>query len=148
MKKLLALAGVSVFVLVAPAAVGAASKTYQGTFDPGGQLQFKLKPTNHGKKVVKYTFLGFPVQCDGGPETTSGFFTFGVKVKNKKFEAQAQSTNPGSESKVVLTGKFKRGGKAKGTMKVSGEHVGIDDPPGTRDNCTSPKTDWTANTGH
>ncbi len=146
MRKLIALMALSIAVLIAPAAVGAAKKTYGGAFESSGELQFDLKKANKGKKILDFTFAGFPVQCDSGSQTTSGHLTFAIKVKNNKFEADAISTNPGSESKLNLTGKLKNGGQAEGTLKVHGANVLIDNPPNTRDNCTSPKTDWTAST--
>ena len=143
MRKLLALAGVCVVGLVAPTTVGAATKSYNGTFEPGGTLSFKVKNTNNGKKVKAFTFLGFPVQCNSGSETTSGNLSFAPKVENKKFEAHAilgNSNNP--LAKLTLVGKLKGGGQAEGTMKVSGTNVPID--PSGSGNCSSPKTDWTA----
>ena len=146
MKKFLTLAGVSAVALIAPATVGAATKSYNGTFVPGGTLSFDLKKTNKGKKILDYTFFGFPVQCKSGPETTSGHLNFAVKVKHNRFEANAQSNEPGAESKLTLIGKLKNGGQAEGTLKVQGKDVKIDDPPGARKNCSSPKTAWTAST--
>ena len=148
MRKVLALAGsLTVAVgLVAPANAGTQTKDYNGTFEPGGTLSFTVKPTDNGKKVVKFKFFNFPVQCTTGPETTSGNLKFAIKVENKAFEARAQSTSPGAESKLALTGKLKGGGQAVGTLKVKGENVLINDPPDTREDCSSPHTDWTAST--
>jgi len=33
-------------------------------------------------------------------------------------------------------------------MKVQGKNVLINDPPSAREDCTSPKTDWTASVAH
>ena len=143
MRKQLALAGVCVVGLVAPTTVGAATKSYNGTFEPGGTLSFKVKNTNNGKKVKAFTFVGFPVQCNSGPETTSGNLSFAPKVKDKKFEADAILGNPSNpQARLTLLGKLKGGGEAEGTMKVKGSKVPID--PSGSGNCSSPKTDWTA----
>lgn len=147
MRKFVALLVVSAVGLAAPASMGATVKQYNGTFTPGGTLSFKLKKTNKGKKVIDFTFSNFPVACSGGPNTTSGNLTFPVKVKNNKFEAAGVAGNDPNNprSRLDLTGEFKPGQKAEGTMKVRGPKVNVDNPPprGTSD-CSSPKTNWTA----
>jgi hypothetical protein len=147
MRKVLALAGVSAVALLAPATVDAATKNYGGGFDPSGNLEFKLEKTKHSKKVKGFKFFALPVQCDSGPNTVSGKITFAIKVKRKKFEAVATSDNPDSEAKLSLYGKFTGGGNAKGTLKVKGENVNVDNPVRRgSDTCASPKTNWTAST--
>ncbi len=147
MRKLLALAGVSIAALSMPAAVDAATKNYGGGFDPSGNLEFKLEKTNHGKKIKGFKFFALPIQCDSGPNTVSGKITFDIKVEDNKFEAVAKSDNPDSEAKLILDGKLKGGGNAKGTLKVKGDNVNVDNPVKRgSDSCASPKTEWTAST--
>lgn len=148
MKKLLALAGLLALAigLVTEANAGTRTKDYNGTFEPGGTLSFTVKPTDNGKKVVKFKFFLFPVQCDSGMNTTTGRITFGMKVRNKEFHARA--VNDAGTSELAVEGRLKGGGEAQGTLKVKGSGVNVDHPPPRRgtDSCSSPKTDWTAST--
>jgi len=141
MRKLLALAGVTAVALVAPATVGAAGKKYQGLFEAGGTNSFTLKKTDNGKKVVNYEWVSFPLSCDGGPATSTNGLSFGVRVRNDKFEATA---TPSSEekSKLTLKGEFVGANSAKGTMRIEGSKVPVDG--GGRDRCDSGKVAWTA----
>ncbi|MGZ8328784.1 MAG: hypothetical protein ACXWUV_14890, partial [Allosphingosinicella sp.] len=94
MKRLTAIAAVFALGLIAPTTVGAAAKEYNGTFESSGTVDFKLKKSNKGKKkIIDFAFHGFPVHCDGGPNSTSGILKFKVKVEKNKFEADAQSTD-------------------------------------------------------
>ncbi len=128
MRKQLALAGVCVVGLVAPTTVGAATKSYNGTFEPGGTLSFKVKNTNNGKKVKAFTFVGFPVQCNSGPETTSGNLSFAPKVKDKKFEADAILGNP-SNPQARLTLVWEAQGRRRGRGHDEGERFESSDRP-------------------
>jgi hypothetical protein len=144
MRKLLALAGVSAVALgalTAPAFAGVAGKTYEGAFENGGTNSFTLKKTNNGKKVMKYEWALFSMDCDGGPQTSTNGLSFGVKVKNDKFEAVA---TPSTADKVKLTlkGEFTGGGSAEGTMRIEGSKVPVDG--GGKDSCDSGKVLWTA----
>ena len=144
MRKLLALAGVSAVslcALAAPTFAGAAGKKYEGAFETGGTNSFTLKKTNNGKKVMNYDWALFSLDCDGGPKTSTNGLSFGVKVKNDKFEAVA---TPSTADKVKLTlkGEFTDGSSAEGTMRIEGSKVPVDG--GGKDSCDSGKVAWTA----
>lgn len=146
MRKLAFFAGVAAIALGAPTA-GAAGKSYDGTFEPGGTLAFKLEKTKTGKKIFNYRFKSFPLQCSGGPNTTSGNLTFAVRVKNNKFSTVAVAGNDPQNpaAKLSLAGTLKPNGNAKGTMKIEGSKVDVDS--GRRSACSSPRTDWSASSG-
>jgi ABC-type sugar transport system substrate-binding protein len=144
MKRFAALAGVLVVGLVAPATVGAAAKTYVGVFESSGELGFKVKKTEHGKKIKEFDWFQFPLQCQSGPRTTTNGLSFAPKVRDRRFEAVAIVGNQGNpKAELRLTGKLKSGGSAEGTLKIEGRDVPLDPEP-TSDKCSSPKTSWTA----
>lgn len=128
-------------MLSAPAAVGAGKKkAFAGSFKPAGTLQFDLKKTKKGKRVVNFEWDAFPLECDGGPKTSSGNLTFKVKVKKKEFSATAVPNADPKAAKLSLKGEFKGKRNAEGTMRLRGDKVPTDTTP---DRCDS-KHPWKA----
>jgi hypothetical protein len=145
MRKQLALAGVLVAGLTAPIALAGQNKDFEGTIENGGTLSFKLKKTDNGKKVVKFTFIGMPADCKSGLESVSGEITFAIKVKSNKFDAKAVSGNPNNPNATLkVTGKIDKS-NAEGTLRVSGPNVLVDPgQDGVRRECDTGKENWLA----
>jgi hypothetical protein len=146
-KKFTAIALVCAVGLVAPATVGAATKSYSGTFEVSGTMGFDVKTKKGKRKVINFSFSSLPLECDGGPNTTSGSVPdFKIKVSDGgSFDADLISKDPGAEAELNINGKLKSGGKAQGTVRVHGQNVGVNDQSGgARQPCDSGKTKWTA----
>jgi hypothetical protein len=132
--------------LVAPATVGAATRSYSGTFESSGTVGFDVRKKDGKRKVINFSFSNLPLECDGGPNSTSGSVpNFRIKVsKRGNFDADLVSTDPDAEAELNIDGKLKSGGNAEGTVRVHGEDVIVNNPQGDRQPCDSGKTDWTA----
>ena len=139
MRKLFALTGAIVVALVAPATVGAAAKVYVGEFETSGEVQFKVKKTNDGKKIKEFDWFQFPLDCQGTPNTSTNGLSFAPKVKNNKFEAVGIADSNGLDAKLKVTGTLKGSGQAKGTLEIDGKKVPVDNEP-SPDKCSSSKT--------
>ena len=146
MRKLIAFAAVIAVALAAPTAVGAGQgKTkYFGQFESSGDLSFVVKKTEKGKKVFNYKWEGFPLDCQGIPETSSSNLSFSVKVENKKFETQAVDDPQDPGALLKLKGELNGKTEANGTMSIEGKNVPVDS--GGNKKCDSGKVDWTAAT--
>ena len=147
MKKFLALAGVSAVALIAPGTVGAATKSYSGTFESSGTVGFDVKKKKGKRKVIKFRFDDLPVECDAGPNTASGNVPeFKIKVSDGgNFDADLVSETPGAEAELNIAGKLKSGGKAAGNLRLHGKDVIVDNTAGGETQpCDSDKTKWTA----
>jgi len=135
-----ALAGAVAF---APAIANAGGRSYDGTFETGGELHFKVVKSEDGKKVINFRFERFALICEGGPNTITDGLSFSVRVKDNKFDTRAISGDPDNPKATLnLQGKLLPNG-AEGTMKIEGRKVPTDTGPNT-DRCFSPKTGWTA----
>jgi hypothetical protein len=143
MRKLFAFTGTIVVALVAPATVGAAAKVYVGEFETSGEVQFKVKKTDHGKKIKEFDWFEFPLNCQGTPKTSTNGLSFAPKVRNNRFEAVATAIGDGLDAKLKVTGTLKGSGKAKGTLEIDGDKVPVNEAP-SPDKCSSPRTSWTA----
>ncbi|MDQ3729379.1 MAG: hypothetical protein M3355_07280 [Actinomycetota bacterium] len=129
-------------VALAPAVASAGGRSYDGAFDTGGELHFKVVKSQDGKKVINYRFERFAVNCEGRSNTTTGDLSFSVRVQNNKFDTRAILGDPGNPKATLnLHGKLLPNG-AEGTMKIEGRKVRTDTGPNTA--CSSPKTGWTA----
>ena len=144
LRKVVALSGAIALVLFTPAGAGAgqAKTKYAGAFNPSGTLSFVVKPTNNGKKVFRFAWQAFPLDCKGGPETSSNRLNFAVRVKDKRFHAEAVDDAANPRAFLTLDGKFEGGGTASGTMRIKGRRVPVDS--GGRANCDSGKRGWSA----
>ena len=130
-------------VTLAPAVASAGGRSYDGAFATGGELHFKVVKSQDGKKVINYRFERFVLNCEGGPNTTTGDLSFSVRVRDNKFSTRAVLGNPNSPRATLnLQGKLNPNG-AEGTMKIEGRKVPTDTGPNS-DACSSPKTAWTA----
>jgi hypothetical protein len=133
--------------LVAPATVGAATKAYSGTFESSGTMGFDVKTKKGKRNVINFHFTALPLECDGGPNSSSGNVPeFKIKVSDGgSFDADLISTDPGAQAELNIDGKLKSGGKAQGTVRVHGQDVVVNDTSGgPRQPCDSGKTKWTA----
>jgi len=136
---------IAALALAVPMADGAApAKRYQGSFEPGGTLSFKVKKRNGNKKVVRFKFQAFPLDCSGEPKTTSGYLDFAMRVNRKnRFRAKAiRGTASAPKASLKLRGKLVGARNARGTMQVEGSSVLVD-PSGSAA-CASPRTKWSA----
>ena len=130
-------------VAFAPAIADAGGRSYDGTFETGGELHFKVVKSDNGKKVINYRFERFALNCEGGPNTTTDGLSFSVRVRDNKFSTRAVLGNPDNPRATLnLQGKLLPNG-AEGTMKIEGRKVPTDTGPNS-DACSSPKTAWTA----
>jgi hypothetical protein len=129
--------------LVLPAVAGAGQdKTrYLGSFESSGTLQFVVKKTDRGKKVFNFRWTDFPLDCKGGEDTSSNGLTFGVRVRNGRFETQAVDNPDNPGSRLFLEGRLE-GVSASGTMRLRGKRVPVDGPG--RKECDSGTVDWSA----
>lgn len=140
MKKYAIASLATVVALVLPATVGAAAKTYSGTVEPGGTIQFKVKKTNNGKKVKPTLFLNVPADCTSGDETVSGNVPVPGKVQGGEFQINAVVT--GFDSKLKITGEI-NGDSADGTIRVHGSEV-LANGESERQQCDTGTVDWSA----
>ena len=127
--------------LAAPTIGSAAGKKFQGVFATGGTNTFTLKKTKNGKKIFNYEWVGFALVCDGGPRTSSNGISFKIAVRKHKFEAVASPSDP-KQAKLSIAGKFTSKTTAKGTMRLQGTKVPVDQ--GGKDRCDSGKVAWNA----
>ena len=147
MKRLTVVTVICAVGLIAPATVGAATRSYSGAFEVSGTVGFDVKTKRGKKKVINFSFSQLPVECDGGPNTSSGNVPeFKIKVNDSgKFDADLVSTDPGAEAELNIDGKLKSGGKAEGTVRLHGQDVIVNNTSGgARQPCDSGKTEWTA----
>ena len=145
MRRSMAVALIAVLVMIVPMAEGAApAKRYVGTFEPGGTLKFSVKKRNGNRKVVRFKFAGFPVQCTSGSQTHSEVLNFPLPVNRRdRFRAIGVLGNPQNpRARLRLKGKVDGPRKAHGTMQVDGSKLPID--AGGTAACDSPKTKWDA----
>lgn len=132
----------AVLALALPTTVGAATKKFEGAIDNGGTVEFSIKKTNDGKKLVRWIWRDMPAACNGGAEEVSGSIGFNVKVKNNKFELDAiQGTSQNPTARMTAEGTVNRN-NASGELRVHGSAVPIDG--GGTDNCDTGKEDWSA----
>jgi hypothetical protein len=128
-----------VLALALPASALGAAKRYAGDWDGGGTMSFKVKRAHHEKKVVAFSFAAFPLNCEGGAETTTGFINFAIPVHRNKFHTRAVAppNNPSDpDATVKLAGRLTRGGRgARLTMSIHGKSVALDG--GGHDSCGS-----------
>ena len=138
-----AIASLAMVIAVAvPTAVSAAAKQYQGPINGGGTVEFAIKRTDNGKKLVKWIWRDMPAACNSGAEEVSGSISFKVRVKNGKFELDAiQGTPQNPTARMTAEGDVGRN-NADGTIRVHGSAVPIDD--GGTANCDTGKETWTA----
>ena len=134
-----------VIALALPAQASARQREYDGTVTPSGELGFKVKFKKGKKPKVKgFTFSDVPINCDGGPNTTFGKVTGGLKLKKKRFGAQL--TNEEGTSNLHVAGTVSKKGSS-GTIRVFGAVPLEDpptDPPPIGSNCETGVLDWTA----
>jgi hypothetical protein len=139
---------VLVLALALPAQASARQREYDGTIAPSGELGFKVKLKKGEKPKVKgFTFFRVPITCDGGPNTTFGRITGGLKVRKKRFGAQL--TNDAGTSNLHVAGTVSKRASS-GTIRVFGA-VPLEQPrpdPGepfpTGTNCDTGVLNWTA----
>jgi hypothetical protein len=133
----------AVFALALPVTVSAAAKKYEGTVANGGTLEFSIKKTNHGKKLVKWIWRDIPADCDSGPEEVSGEISFKAKVKHNKFELDAIQSTPQDPVTARMTAEgHVNGDNVSGEIRVHGSDVALDEG-GTAD-CDTGTEDWSA----
>ena len=132
----------AVIALALPTTVSAAAKKYEGPIENGGTVEFSIKKTNNGKKLVKWVWLDMPAACDGGAEEVSGEISFNVKVKNNRFKLDAiQGTPQNPTARMTAKGKI-NGDNATGEIRVHGSSVPIDG--GGTAPCDTGTEDWSA----
>ena len=132
--------------LAFPATTAAGTRSFHGTVDPDGTVDFKAK-IRHGEPVrVRgslnrrgFAWDGLPIECDLGTlpgDVVSGNFTFSIKVEDRRFHGKG--SNGTATAKVG--GRFrKHGTKAGGTLRVHGAF-----PPLDASGCDTGKGDWSA----
>ena len=140
---------VLVLTLALPATATASKRTYSGAIDAAsGSIEFTLKKRKATKRKPKrtsvrnFTFFDVPLTCDAGPATTSGRLTFGMRVAQKEFSADADD---GAGSNLHVEGTLKqRERRTVGTLRVFGE-VPLD-PDGVQRgaNCDTGELGWQA----
>ena len=124
--------------LVLPTNTGAAVLgKFEGTIDNGGTVKFKLVKNNGKKSVRNWTWEDMPVDCASGGPTSSGFFPFGMRVRQGEFKGAGVLGPPQNPDAVARVRGEINGASANGTFRVSG-----DIPEGN--NCESGKEDWSA----
>ena len=134
-----------VLALVLPAQASARQREYDGVITPSGELGFKVKFKKGEKPKVKgFTFFDVPINCDGGPNTTFGKVTGGLKVRKKRFGAEL--TNDEGTSHLQVAGTVSKRASS-GTIRVFGA-VPLEDPPTdppvVGSNCETGVLNWTA----
>ena len=144
MRKCIALAAVSAVALTAPGSVsaGQGKVKYLGGFEATGTLSFVVERTRSGKKVFRYKWNDFPLDCRSGPETSSSRLTYAVRVENKRFSARAVDNIRDPGAFLRIRGEFQGTSSASGTMRLEGKNVPVDS--GGRKNCDSGRVGWTA----
>lgn len=133
-----------VLALALPTQAFAKTREYTGTVAPSGTLEFKWKKKKKRKPKVKgLTFSQVPITCAEGANTTTGRLTFGIKVRKKRFQADAKD-NEGSM--LTVAGTVSKGGSS-GTIRVFGA-TPLDnpptDPPTRGTGCDTGVLNWTA----
>jgi hypothetical protein len=146
MRKLIAIVAVSAVALAVPGSAGAGQgkSKYTGGFVPTGDLSFVVKKAKNGKKVFNFKWAEFPLDCQGTPETSSNKLSFSVRVKDKKFSAQAVDNQDNPGALLKLKGQFTGKTLADGTMSIEGKKVPVDS--GGRKKCDSGQVSWSATT--
>jgi len=142
-RKLIALIAVASVTLAAPTAVGAGSRSkYKGDFEETGTMSFTLKQSQNGKKVINFSWVQFPLRCQGGAGTLSSRLLFGQQVKRKHFSAEAvdDPDNPGA--RLSMEGKLIGQNDASGTLRIRGKRVPLNG--GARRECESGTVGWRA----
>jgi hypothetical protein len=134
-----------VLAVALPAQASAREREFDGTVTPSGSVRFKLKLKREEKPKVKgFTFFDVPITCAGGPNTTFGRITGGLRVRNKRFGARLTNDEGGSNLRVAGTVRKRR---SRGTIRVFGE-VPLQTPPPigstTGTSCDTGVLNWTA----
>jgi hypothetical protein len=84
-----------VVTLALPTTTAAGTRSFHGTVDPDGTVDFRAK-IRHGKPVKVrgslnhpgFAWNGFPIECDLGTfpgDVVSGNFTFSIRVEDRGF---------------------------------------------------------------
>jgi hypothetical protein len=135
-----------VVTLALPTTTAAGTRSFHGTVDPDGTVDFRAK-IRHGKPVKVrgslnhpgFAWNGFPIECDLGTfpgDVVSGNFTFSIRVEDREFHGKG--SNGTATAKV--RGRFrKHGTKAKGILRVHGDF-----PPLDASGCDTGKGVWSA----
>ncbi len=146
MRKLIAVVAVSAVALTVPGSAGAGQgkAKYFGGFEGTGDLSFVVKKSKNGKKVFNFKWVGFPLDCQGAPETSSNKLSFSVKIEKNKFRTQAVDNQDKPGALLKLKGKLKGKSLANGSMRIEGKRVPVDS--GGTAKCDSGKVGWTAST--
>jgi hypothetical protein len=110
--------GVCAMALAAGPVKGA---TYSGPLSGSASETVSFKVSSNGKKVTKLRLSPFiPNTCgNGGPPPTE--ISAPAKITNGKFTGTVvtKATDGSITAKAVVTGKFLRGRKEKGTVKTT-----------------------------
>jgi hypothetical protein len=135
-----------VVALALPATTAAGIRSFHGTVDPDGTVDFRAK-IRHGNPVMVrgslnhpgFAWEGFPIECELGTlpgGVVSGHFTFSMKVEDGRFHGK------GSNGTVTakVRGKFrKHGRKARGRLRVHGAFSPLD-----ASGCDTGRGGWSA----
>jgi len=144
-RRFVAIVATTAVALAAPSAAEAGKTTsYDGAFAPSGALQFDVKQTSNGKKVLKFRWTDFPLACRGGPETSSSRLRFAVDVSQKRFRTSAVDDQDHPGALLKLNGKLIGQDAAVGSMRIRGDRVPIDRGTDKRKQCDSGRLRWTA----
>jgi hypothetical protein len=135
-----------VVALAFPSPTAAGTRSFHGTADPDGTVDFRAK-IRHGKPVKVrgsinhpgFAWEGLPIACDLGSlpgDVVSGNFTFSIRVEDRRFHGKG--SNGTATAKV--RGRFRKHGmKAKGILRVHGDF-----PRSDASGCDTGKGDWSA----
>jgi hypothetical protein len=121
---------------------------YNGGPDSGGVVKFGTETLNGHHVVFGLKLRRIPVACsgDGGPakETSNGDVSTQIKLNGKEIHYRATASNPGLDSTLTFDGTLTHGrNKAKGTVRINGDLVPVNNSQTTARPCDSGVLSWT-----
>lgn len=106
---------------------------------PNTTVAFELERTDSGRRVQNFIVSNIPYTCEGGGSGTTGQLVAegGFRVRRGEFSGTREVIDS-AQDPITVHGELRRGGLARGTLKVFGPLAG----GGT--DCTSGRLDWRA----
>jgi hypothetical protein len=143
MTRSVALLGSVLALFVAGTASGVIAGDYAGNVngDEGALVTFQVKKTDNAKRVKSFITDDVDFTCTVGTpgETVTMQILASFPVEDQRFKGSGEAVGIPADPFGKVTGKFKPGGRAVGTLKLRGE---LDGEVGSH--CTTGVVGWRA----
>jgi hypothetical protein len=133
---------VSTLALPPTALAGPVTRSWVGSFEGGGSLGIKITSTKNYAYVKRFTFSKFPLVCDRGPNTFTGWVSGANINKHHQFHFNLKSNSGADAARIVIDGTIHHHRRIAGGMNVFGDAVPVDHGP--PDHCDGAGASYTA----